>query len=64
MAAAALAGIDVKLWFDTDDDVEMALLNKVALRAVSLHAEYRQELADRIISALDKALKRGKKGKK
>lgn len=60
MAAAALCGMDPLLFVRTEDDVELALLRKVAKAAIELSGKLRQDQADRTIGSLDKALKKGK----
>lgn len=42
----------------------MMLLNRIAKEAIKQHQNQRKELADLIISSLDKAMKRGKQNKK
>jgi hypothetical protein len=63
MAAASLAGIDPRIWLRTESMEEVALLDRIATRAIEMQRDQRQEQADRIILALDKALKKGKSRK-
>lgn len=61
MAAAAIAGIKPREWLTIESEVEMAIMEKIAEKAIELDMQYRQDLADRIIGSLDKAMKRGSK---
>lgn len=64
LAAAALAGMDPMMWLRTESEVELKFLDRIADEAIKLHRTQRQELADRIIGSLDKAMKRGKQNQK
>lgn len=61
MAHASLAGFDPKYWINAESEVEMALLRRVAERAIELNGRYRQDIANRTISLLLKVFNKGKK---
>lgn len=63
MAHAALAGFNPKWFIDSESEVEMALLRRVADRAIELNSRYRQDIANRTISLLAKVFT-GNKSKK
>lgn len=58
MAAAALAGIDPRAYLNAESDLELALLDRIATRAIDIQTKQRSDLAKRIIAELDRALKR------
>lgn len=63
MAGAAVAGMGdlVVRYYTTDNPSEVALLRDVMKRGIEFDGEVREDLAERIIGALGRALDKGKR---
>jgi len=61
VAAAALAGIDPKVWLRSESDIEVEYLRLVAEEAIHQAEINRKNLATHIINTLAKALDKGSK---
>jgi hypothetical protein len=49
---------------NTESDIELAIRRRVALKAIEIQKEQRQDLAVRIINSLGKAMSKGKSTRK
>lgn len=54
----ALAGLNPMRWLNSSDPFERAAMQAVAQRRADIASEERQDLAERIINALSKAMKK------
>lgn len=67
MAGSAIAGMGalVVRYYQTDNSTEKSILKDVMTKGIEVSGEAREDLAERIINALGRALdKKGKKGGK
>lgn len=61
MASAATAGLDPRMFFQCEDDLELELLQRVAMKAIEYNKKIRREQAIMIIDTLAQSMGKGRR---